>query len=42
VTSQEEIWVAGDILTNSNNFRQIITARSKGAVATGSIFKFLQ
>jgi|AntAceMinimDraft_4_1070372.scaffolds.fasta_scaffold20726_1 thioredoxin reductase (NADPH) len=41
-TSQAGIWAAGDITTGSNNFHQIITACSEGAVAVESIFKFLQ
>ena len=41
-TNQIGIWSAGDITTASNNFHQIITACSEGAVAVESIFKFLQ
>jgi thioredoxin reductase len=41
-TSQSGIWAAGDITNSSNNFRQVITASSEGAIATESIFKFLQ
>jgi len=41
-TSQKFIWAAGDITNGSNNFRQIITASSEGAVAAEDIFKFLQ
>lgn len=40
-TSKEGIWAAGDITTASNNFHQIITACSEGAIAAESIFKFL-
>ncbi len=41
-TSQKGIWAAGDITTNSNGFRQIVTASSEGAVAAENIFKYLQ
>ncbi|PIS13653.1 MAG: hypothetical protein COT67_00560 [Candidatus Tagabacteria bacterium CG09_land_8_20_14_0_10_41_14] len=41
-TSQNGVWAAGDITTASNNFRQIITACSEGAIAVESIFKFFQ
>ncbi len=41
-TSQEGVWAAGDITTNSNSFRQIITACSEGAIAAEDIFKYLQ
>ncbi len=41
-TNQPGIWSAGDITTASNNFHQIITACSEGAIAIESIFKFLQ
>ena len=41
-TNQYGIWSAGDITTASNNFHQIITACSEGAIAAESIFKFLQ
>jgi len=41
-TNQSGIWSAGDITTASNNFHQIITACSEGAIAVESIFKFLQ
>jgi len=40
-TSKEGIWAAGDITTSSNNFHQIITACSEGAIAAESIFNFL-
>jgi len=40
-TSQEGVWAAGDITNNSNNFRQIITACSEGAIAVNSIFDYL-
>lgn len=41
-TNQAGIWAAGDITTNSNQFRQIVTASSEGAIAAESIFKHLQ
>ena len=41
-TSCSGIWAAGDITTASNNFCQIITACSEGAIASESIFKFIQ
>jgi len=41
-TNQAGIWAAGDITTASNNFHQIITACSEGAIAAESIFKFFQ
>jgi len=41
-TNRHGIWAAGDITTASNNFHQIITACSEGAVAAESIFKFFQ
>lgn len=36
------IWAAGDITTNSNSFRQIITACAEGAVAAEDIFRHFQ
>lgn len=41
-TSVPGVWAAGDITTNSDGFRQIITACSEGAIAAQSIFKQLQ
>jgi thioredoxin reductase (NADPH) len=41
-TSLENLWAAGDITTGSNSFRQVITACSEGAIATHSIFTYLQ
>ncbi len=41
-TSQKGIWAAGDITTASNNFHQIITACSEGAIAAENIFNFIQ
>jgi len=38
-TNQTGVWAAGDITTASNNFHQIITACSEGAIAAESIFK---
>ena len=40
-TNQEGVWAAGDITDGSNNFRQIVTACSEGAIAAENIFKFL-
>jgi thioredoxin reductase (NADPH) len=41
-TSVAGVWAAGDITTNSNSFRQIITACSEGAIAAQTIFSELQ
>jgi len=41
-TNQPGVWAAGDITDGSNNFRQIVTACSEGAVAAEDIFKFLK
>lgn len=41
-TSVQSIWAAGDMTTNSNNLRQIVTAASEGAVATVDIFSELK
>ncbi len=41
-TSEKNIWAAGDITTNSNNFRQIITACAEGAIAAEDIYKTIQ
>lgn len=41
-TNTENVWAAGDITTNSNRFKQIITACGEGAVAAESIFEYLQ
>ncbi len=41
-TSLEGVWAAGDISTNSNSVRQVITACSEGAVAAQDIFTSLQ
>jgi thioredoxin reductase (NADPH) len=41
-TNIKGVWAAGDITTSSNEFRQILTACSEGAVAAESIFKFLK
>lgn len=35
------VYAAGDITTGSNNFMQIVTAASEGAVAANSIYKYL-
>lgn len=41
-TSIKGIYAAGDITTGSNNFRQIVTACSEGAIAVNSIFKYIK
>ncbi|MEA2006893.1 MAG: FAD-dependent oxidoreductase [Patescibacteria group bacterium] len=41
-TSLAGFFAAGDITTNSNNFRQIITAAAEGAVAALSVFDRLK
>lgn len=41
-TNLEGVWAAGDLTTNSNYFRQVITACSEGAVAAYDIFSYLQ
>ena len=41
-TNKEDVWAAGDITTNSNNFRQIVTACAEGAIAAENIFEYLQ
>lgn len=38
-TNLENVYAAGDVTTNSNKFRQIITAASEGAIAAGSVYK---
>ncbi|MCK5593665.1 MAG: thioredoxin-disulfide reductase [Candidatus Aenigmarchaeota archaeon] len=41
-TNTPGIFAAGDITTNSNYFRQVITAASEGSVAADSAFKFIR
>lgn len=41
-TSLDNVWAAGDITTNSDSFRQIVTACSEGAIASRNIFTSLQ
>lgn len=41
-TSRKGVWAAGDITTNSDYFKQIITASSEGSIAAQDIFKYLQ
>jgi len=41
-TSIRGIWAAGDVTTGSNKFKQIVTAVSEGAIAAGSIQKYLK
>jgi thioredoxin reductase (NADPH) len=38
-TNVDGVWAAGDITTNSNKFKQIITAAAEGAIAAVSIQK---
>lgn len=40
-TSKKGVWAAGDITTNSNNFKQAITASAEGAIAANSIYEFV-
>ena len=41
-TSIEGIWAAGDCTTNSNKFKQLVTAVSEGGVAANSIYCYLK
>ncbi len=41
-SSVRGLYAAGDITTNSNRFKQVITAAAEGAVAVNAIFKELQ
>jgi thioredoxin reductase (NADPH) len=41
-TNISGFYAAGDITTNSNGFRQIVTAAAEGAVAIEAIFKWLK
>ncbi|MCD4811759.1 FAD-dependent oxidoreductase [bacterium] len=36
------IWAAGDCTTNSNGFRQVVTAASEGAIAANDIYQYLK
>ena len=38
-TNLDSVWAAGDITTNSNHFKQAITAASEGAVAANDVHK---
>ena len=38
-TNLENVYAAGDVTTNSNKFRQTITAFAEGAVAAASVYK---
>lgn len=40
-TNIDGFFAAGDVTTNSNKFRQVITAASEGAIAADSVFKHL-
>lgn len=41
-TSMNGVWAAGDCTTNSNKFKQVVTAVSEGAVAANSIYCHLK
>jgi thioredoxin reductase (NADPH) len=41
-TSKKGIWAAGDITTGSDQFKQIITSASEGAIAAHNIQQFLK
>ncbi len=41
-TSMEGIWAAGDCTTNSNKFKQVVTAVSEGGIAANSIYVYLK
>jgi thioredoxin reductase (NADPH) len=41
-TNLSGVWAAGDGTNGSNNFRQLVTAASEGAIAADSIFKFVR
>jgi thioredoxin reductase (NADPH) len=41
-TNIEGIWAAGDCTTNSNGFRQVVTAVSEGGIAANDIYKYLR
>jgi thioredoxin reductase (NADPH) len=41
-TNVSGVYAAGDVTTNSNKFRQIITAVAEGAIAAGSIYRNLK
>ncbi len=41
-TNIDGVFAAGDITTNSNNLRQVITAAAEGAVAAESAYRFLK
>ncbi|MBW6462541.1 MAG: thioredoxin-disulfide reductase [DPANN group archaeon] len=41
-TNTPGIFAAGDITTNSNYFRQVITAAAEGSIAADSAFKFIK
>jgi thioredoxin reductase (NADPH) len=40
-TNIKGIWAAGDCTTNSNGFRQVVTAVSEGAIASNDIYKHI-
>lgn len=40
-TSEDAVWAAGDVTTNSDGFKQVITASAEGAIAADSIYQSL-
>lgn len=41
-TNLDGVWSAGDCTTNSNKFKQVVTAVAEGAVATNAIYSYLR
>lgn len=41
-TNVSGVWAAGDITDGSDNFRQVVTAASEGAIAARAIFRWLK
>ncbi len=41
-TTIDGLFAAGDLTTNSNGFKQVVTACAEGAIATEAIFKYLK
>jgi thioredoxin reductase (NADPH) len=40
-TNIDGVWAAGDCTTNSNGFRQVVTAVAEGAIAANDIYQYL-
>lgn len=40
-TNIKRTWAAGDITSGPNNFRQIVTARPRRAIATDNVLSYL-